>query len=273
MFDIDDPQRLLRPWKSLKEFTEELYAMTQRRSNPDADTSGAPAPSREPTPASRFRTEARDETLPSFTPKVKIPDQAPAPPPAPSPASRAPDKVKLPAQPEREPAPRVTPPPPVPAPIELGQAVRRVARSDEPSRQESTARSRPTSSPVARRRDGPTRKTDGAATTKADRPRKAAPTLVMPPPDTPDLTILPTGTGGTTVFAGKVVSHTSGSPARVDLYGDGIEADKTDTVDVKIPTLADGENIEPETWLFGIFQFQDSGGANIYYAQPPIWMA
>jgi hypothetical protein len=94
-------------------------------------------------------------------------------------------------------------------------------------------------------------------------------------PTVPPLEIDAPSGGGTKTFLGQVVSHTSGQPAKVNLFPDGPEAapDPNGPFKVKIPTLANGETLPTDMWIPAVLQFQDADGNDIYYAQVPIWLA
>ncbi len=76
----------------------------------------------------------------------------------------------------------------------------------------------------------------------------------------------PEGSGGTTVFLGRVVSGT-GNTYVVELYGKGSSQAATKTVTATVPQIADEEQIPPDTWIGAVHQFDGS-----YEFQPPVWI-
>jgi hypothetical protein len=90
-------------------------------------------------------------------------------------------------------------------------------------------------------------------------------------PEMPD-SIKPLGaaTAGTTVFIGKVVSG-SGDTYQVTLYPDGKDGEPGDTVEVEIDSMHEDEELDPDTWLYGIFQF-GAGDEATYTCKVPVWM-
>lgn len=81
------------------------------------------------------------------------------------------------------------------------------------------------------------------------------------------------GGGGTTVFIGQVGSDSTGSSAGVLLYPDGPTGDPGDMVEVEFPGVDPTETIPAGMWVYSIFEFTDSSGDNVYYANPPTWLS
>ncbi|SIO38074.1 hypothetical protein SAMN05444166_4239 [Singulisphaera sp. GP187] len=284
MFELNNPQSLLRPWKNLTQFSEELYAMFTRK-GPDTQPSVTPATKSEPNqdslkpanrtdnpiPATRTTLRARPTPLPSVLPtEATKPDRSSGPirpmtppqendlngrvvPPVTLSHSTLPVQAPLPPQP---PLPKMTdvaqplPPQVIPAPYQFLSPVQ------FPSLAEITG-------PEPPKFQQPPQTYD---------PIKQE--IYKPPgfeiPDAPDAR--PIGGGGTTVFIGKVKSGT-GKTYQVNLYPNGPNGDpQSPSVSVEIPTIDPDEQIDPNTWLFGIFQFSDSDGNDIYFAQPTVWM-
>jgi hypothetical protein len=276
------PERLLQPWKDLRQFTQELYAMFRTGDERPGTEPGSPAPARaadrpgvvrRPPPARReFPTEG-----PRPRPEGAAPDAGP---PKWETVARRVRNAESFRRPEavvearrREAAqPARLPEPERPRRVEVPRP------GDEPRRRQAPAvepeRERPRPEPA---RDESRAKVDQIPYA----PRPVEP-LVAPPradvlnvgadPEWVEPT-WPIGGGGTTVFVGKVESG-SGDTYQVKLYQDGPDGDPDDEpVEVTIPTIDPDEQIPADTWLFGIFQFTNDDGDFIYYAQPPIWMA
>jgi hypothetical protein len=102
------------------------------------------------------------------------------------------------------------------------------------------------------------------------KPGKVTPPQKAPDPSSP-----------ASLYFGQVVSGGPGpGPYSVNLFCDGPAqpasadvAGDTNPVNVMIQTLASTETLPVNMWLFNIFQFQDSGGNNLYFAQPPVWIS
>lgn len=301
------PERLLQHFPSLERFGQELYAMFRvaGADATDIDPAAGPDAAPEPPPPSLGTKPGRDpsrvRSLAVTLPGGERSPAAPAPPDFAPPASRArprgvaadrgrgpapPAEVadrriaaaEVPVFPRRREAPEVGPPPsrredlPAPAPRREAAEPPGRRRRDSGPPPDLPRRAR---EPVPERK----RRDRAPADLPAEPPGPVRKPLVPDPYGPLPLLgpVIPNvgggGGGDTTVFLGKVVSHTSGKAASVELYGDGPEAVLTDTVQVKIPALADGESLPAGMWLPAVFLFTNDVGDNIYYSQPPIWLA
>jgi hypothetical protein len=275
------PERLLQPWKDLRQFTQELYAMYRAGSREEPEAPASPPSRPRAAPAVARRPSVRRESGPDGpTPSPPSRPEAGSEPPRWATVARrvraveagrrvetvAEERRREAATPVRFPEPGRGRRPEAP-PADPGPA-RRAAPGPEPE------------PPPARDRPGPvdTPRPEFTAAEVGRRPEEARP--YRPPYevvnvgadlDEADFT-LPIGGGGTTVFVGKVVSG-SGDTYQVRLYQAGPDGDPDeDPVEVTIPTIDPAERIPADTWLFGVFQFQDADGDDTYYAQPPIWL-
>jgi len=259
-FNIDYPQALLQPWKSLKQFTEELYSMLTEA------PAGAPQAAKPVSPAA--------SPLPPTSPQVSGPiAPIPAPPqrrPVPVPtlaayqaqvasaAQVAPQVVMQSTTPPAVPS-MFSPPPTVatasfetmmPSPHKIPDIATNSVTENSPAREEK-------------------KKLKGWPIPDY-KPGKVTPPQKAPDPSSP-----------ASLYFGQVVSGGPGpGPYSVNLFCDGPTqpasadaAGDTNPVNVMIQTLASTETLPVNMWLFNIFQFQDSNGNNLYFAQPPVWMS
>jgi hypothetical protein len=276
------PERLLQPFKDLRQFTQELYAMF--KDGDQADVQGGidvGRPPREPDGLqSNFDPRRRPERfeLPE-APRRRERTQAEGGPPrfeAPARRPREPQGrvVREPAIEERRQqaaqAPRLPEPPrrrERPIPI----------APDEPARGGLTEPPLPTAfrdrrpaedaprRPLEPLRPEPKRHDEGHR-------RGRKPVLGQPAEvDYPTPSMPSAGGGGTTIFIGQVVSHDS-SGAQVTLYPDGPDNDPGDDVTVTIQDLDPEEKLDAETWLYSIFELSDADGNKKYYCKPPMWV-
>lgn len=301
------PERLLQPWKNLRQFTQELYAMFKDAEDDDVsggiDVEAPPVKIGERT----FKVQRKPGG------ELNLVPEAPEAPARPAPAE-GPKRFTPPARRSREPEGRVRAEPIV---EERRAAAAERPRLPEPARARREAPSfaepepartlsQPDAAPAFRPRpaeiDLEPRKREvpeitppgGNNRVVAEEPGRPRPepasfegrfddatrkpkargvvnvgtNVDYPTPPTPSAG----GTAGTTTFIGKVSAFLAPN-ATVTLYPDGPHGDPGDSVTVNIPTIASDETMDAGTWLFGIFQFTDSNGVNTYFAQPPVWMA
>jgi hypothetical protein len=300
------PERLLQPWKDLRQFTQELYAMVrsgnedvsggidvdtppvkvgeqsfkvQRKASgelnlvPEAqarhkrdEPSEGPRTFEAP-PRRRREPEGRTRREPAIEERLRQASEAPSLPRREERRAREPYET-----PDR----RENIPPKAPEP---GRT--RKERVAEQAQEEGRRREAPDSAPSFKDRtvetaDSPRRHVE---LTKFElRPQEPGITRtkfpivnVSPDVDYPTRQVPTGGGGGTTIFAGRVTGK-SGSKATVTLYPDGSKGKPGDEVEVDIKDLDSSETL-PNGWLFGIFEFTDEDGKTYYEAKPPMWVA
>lgn len=287
MFGINDPSALLRPWKDLKQFSEELYAMHSRISPDEGQTAKSRVSGSSPEPSGRNRvpgvSEAREASQSVRRERI---EQAKA-------------KAVVPEQPRRNGhessgpraaqgdswEPRRKPEPP-PEPVAQAGGTR--PRNETATRSE-TARARkewePSQPPEYRKRAEP-------EPTKAGQPRRATSAgfdaslfnqeSATRKEDQPEFTKIPFGPtpmpagggGGATTFLGKIVSGT-GDTYQVDLYPNGPSQSKGDTVEAVVPMIDKSDTVPAGTWVSPVFFFAGDGDQipDSYSFQPPVWLS
>lgn len=306
-FKINDPSALLRPWRNLQQFSEELYAMFSKGGQPEAapesatgrdsaeDSPGSrrPARSDDQQPLDTVRN-ARLETIRerSVAPEVSPRDSHYVRPRTPQAAQEEPSRPRQSPASEasREtgsaaPAPQrrttyesteiVSPRSTASDDSVYSKTRREIDHSDQGSRSEYAAQ------PAHRDRriyESPDRQASDrkhAAEKVADVPVKASgqDVSVQSSLDIGDFVKWsPPGGGGSTVFLGQVVSGT-GATYQVTLFPNGPTQDAGSTVTVTIPMIDPTDTIAPDTWINPIFQGADTDGNTIYFCQVPVWMA
>lgn len=297
------PERLLQPWRDLRQFTQELYAMYKDASQDDVsggiDVEAPPVKIGEQS----FKVQRKPGGELNLVPEAAAP-QAPEEPAGgrqrftrPSRRSREPEGRTRPEPivEERRAAASERPRLPEPsrprreAPSFAEQEARPLPQFDRPTpfrdrtppaEQEGTQRPTPELPPRKKRAEFPEetpRKPFDAPTlafdydTSTRHPKKHKVVNVGTEPDYPPPPYPAAASGGTTVFIGKVTGR-SGAKSLVTLYPDGPAGDPGDDVEVQIQDL-DASDSVPNGWLFGIFQFTDSDGNTYYTAKPPMWVA
>ena len=260
MFGIDNPDTLLRPWASLKQFSEELYSAFVRGKEPSTPQTPAatqPAPNQEPiqarrvpdygqaTPSLRARPTPSVETLQQQIAgaQVAVPERGVAP----TPAVRAPREPVVATQPtpaQRQ--PRVTP---VQTPDQVSSPIRTPAKAPD-------------------RRD-------------EDLGQFPEPPVAMPQGAYPSV---PGDGGGAGSYMGQVLSFSGGgsdvdssSSVLVQLYSAGPNAapdsigpngEDSGIITVGILQFLGSDNIPEGYWISGIIPSTDGV---TYSAQVPVW--
>lgn len=304
MFGINDPSALLRPWKDLKQFSEELYAMftASQPDEPGRQSSLSRGLDFGPTESGRRTVAAQDDapSAPSVREsritearsKVVVPEQR---------TSNSHASARRASQADHPTSERTgfrpTPAPPVPAsefvgPMDIPEYV---APPEVPlisGPMIASASPQPLEALAIGPMDMSSYGMVDAAGIIIDAmshgldPSKgfsllgsdwqtSYPDAVASPAELPGFNLLdfgpvptvPAAAGGdSSVFIGKIVSG-DGKSYKVQLFPDGLDSDPGDTVDVAVPILADGENLTTGSLIVPIVQ-----AGEFYYYQPPVWM-
>ena len=285
MFGINDPSALLRPWRNLQQFSEELYAMFSRGAAIDSGASQVSPGKTAQTPQGgrqrsavdepRLIDRVRKERLAAAQKRSRIPDVRPGDSHASTRRPDGPGNVS-PNDARQRPSDQTDHSEPVPG---RNESPGRERRQEVTTRQHTTYEVQP---PIVTQ--------TGLETPKASLAKEASPSHDFGPRPTQkelqrreggkldlldigDFMKWTGGSDGTTVFMGKVQSG-SGDTYQVVLYQNSpTGSPDADPVTVTVPMIDPSETINPDTWLSAIFEFQDSDGNNIYFCQPPVWMA
>ena len=267
MFGIDNPDTLLRPWESLKQFSEELYAALRRSQQVEQKRK-----------AEEERKKSEEGEEDKITIKFRsLPDHAPPPPsmrarPLPEHDLAIQQAAKAPVtEPTR---PQYPPPrseaPPRPWPTAPGPSPPPTTKPAKPAPE---APRTPDTQPSPRR-----------PVYAPSRPDPYKPPVTPPPTYTPtNFPYYPRG-GGAGSYMGQVLSFqgagdgvNSGSNVIVQLYSDGPNGppdrdgpngEKNGQITVGIPMFEGSDSIPPGYWMTGITASSDG---TTYWAQVPIW--
>lgn len=290
------PERLLQPFRSLRQFQQELYAMHKEdRPRPapvaatEHDGEGRLASKGSRSNASvagRSREDARNSGLDlSANRQAGFRDAGSSPPafqaavrkPRPEGVTRERTETKVVAERRREAShtPTLLPARNRPAPAERKDPAesRRTPRP-EPERQR---KDRPEAKDDARKPSGQTPVPESKGQ-EPDPRNKDVVDYQQRDLATSRLPFVPGGSGGTTTFLGKVKSG-KGDTYQVTLYPNGPKGAAGEVVEVTIPFIDPDDQIPGGTWINPIFQFPRPAGTfgptqieSVYSCQVPVWM-
>lgn len=278
MYGINDPSALLRPFKDLKHFTEELYAMFAKPSPPgwQSQAPGSGSPVADIGDAPRRTSPGEPPAGMNSVRETRI-DQARSKTILPEPAKRSSHDVsRRKSEGFSDDGSSRQGNSPVDQRFEIPSApeIKRAGVLDGVSRLQPEGVEAAGRPETKNRSSGDASAQDASrssVTTSASPDDFSTPKREDPPfqynSDIGDFANQVGGGGGSSsVFMGKVVSG-SGASYVVELYPGGPNSDPGDHVAVGIPMIDSDEQIPAGTWLSPIIQFGDT-----YACQPPVWM-
>lgn len=249
MFGLNNPNRLRQPWKNVKQFSEELYAMFTSKA-PVEHEGPVTIRVKEGQTALRLVQGESDRGQIGPGPAIRTPRARPAPQP-PSPFGDATRAV-----PARRP--------------DLGEAAHAPTPAKRPKPLLSVEGGIDFKGKEPVRFDTPPEIRNPE--TGQYEPVVKPPFDYSEPPHKDNVLATKTGGGGGLV---GVVTGGTGSTWSVDLYDGGPGGEQGESISVNIPMIADDEDAPVGLWLFGIASRASSEGEegeNVYSFQVPVWL-
>jgi len=237
MFGLDRPNRLLQPWKNVKQFSEELYAML-----------------------------TQDKPIQHDGPvTIRVPE-----------GQTALKLVRGEPGKDAEPAPsiRARPIPTVPTPLSTGSKPASPGGQSYGSKESKYEPLISIHGGTDFKGHEPVRfDTPPQIYNPKNRKYEVVAPFDYSGPNPKKNTRIYTEDAATSVYVGKVSSGT-GNSYQVAIYPLGPnDITSAFTVTVTVPMIDPDETIDAGTWIFGIHVFTDSEGVDSYFYQPAVWVS